>query len=434
MFVQDRKTDSTTPNDSLLHLDIQDENPWEFETVRGRSFSSASYEDDNEDTFENENDTAQTQSTIRPPQSTPLPSSLRLLFEDEATSPQDTLRPPAFQIPHPTTPSPPNSLPPSLSSSPARERIAIKRAATLDNLGDELTAKQGTFVYPPRGMGRSRSKLSSSVPGSEDESSGPASIENTTRSRPSPSPDPSAQANEFKKPLLRDPYKELRSNRFPPNIEIPSRSNSGQIADLSSPAPSLTSESNSSPERSTPRITSRLTRKASESTPDDLTPHANVFLTHRDVNLASPTSFQFPPSPKVFTPLDPGTLSSQKSRSRLTPTHLSTSSPLSSPSSHQSTYSLDISASTRRAPTHNALMPPSITRTRSATALPQATLYPIESPLLRKAPPIDEIPLVPPVKPFARAQRNRSGSDASQTTNPGTPGLRDVLKVCIIYL
>jgi len=38
-------------------------------------------------------------------------------------------------------------------------------------------------------------------------------------------------------------------------------------------------------------------------------------------------------------------------------------------------------------------------------------------------------PLIPPSKPFALSGRSRSGSDTSLSNHPGTPGLKDVLKI-----
>jgi hypothetical protein len=73
-----------------------------------------------------------------------------------------------------------------------------------------------------------------------------------------------------------------------------------------------------------------------------------------------------------------------------------------------------------------------MTRTRSATAVVESPpVYP--PPLVKQlmgSP--DDLPLVPPVKPFAMPRRDRSGSDSSMSGRAptlGTPGLKDVLKV-----
>ncbi|KAF8070235.1 Pkinase-domain-containing protein [Lyophyllum atratum] len=391
----------------LLRLHVEDENPWEFETVRGHSFRHAPY---NEDIVpDTKSDNEPTQSTVRPPPSSTLPSSLRLLFEDDTTPQQETLRPPVFQIPtNSSTPSPPSSVPPSTSPSPARERMAMKRAATLDTLGDELTAKQKSFVYPPRGMARSRSKLSSSVPGSDDE---PTSFDDVSShspgTRPSPSADPSSLdffGDPAKKPTLRE-LRTLRSNRAPSNNDtVSSPSNEDEVNDETSPATTVTPGLPSFTPESLPSKSPLMIRKRSQSTGEALGPRRNGRVDSLD--LASPSSFQFPPSPKPFAPL-----------TKLPSAHI-----------HTVDYHPHILAP-RYMPAPSPMLPTSITRTRSATTLPEAPLSTIEAPLFRKGPTTDATALNPPLKPFALSGRSRSGSDTSLSNNPGTPGLKDVLKI-----
>ncbi|KAJ4488418.1 hypothetical protein J3R30DRAFT_932575 [Lentinula aciculospora] len=112
---------------------------------------------------------------------------------------------------------------------------------------------------------------------------------------------------------------------------------------------------------------------------------------------------------------------------------------MTSPGSHQTTYSLDTSSSNRRNASTSAARPsPSMMRTRSATALPEVQSPPIStfaamSSLHHTDVSTDGLPLLPPVRPFAEPmRRHRSGSDSSstsRTTNLGTPGLKDVLKI-----
>ncbi|KAG5635217.1 hypothetical protein H0H81_012021 [Sphagnurus paluster] len=384
----------------LMQLAVEEENPWEFETVRGRSFRQL-YHDDDVPSDQNADDEP-AQATIRASHSTPLPSSLRLLFEDESTSSastSETLRPPAFQLPTlPSTPSPPNSGSPSLSSSlpssPGRDRMQVKRVPTLEPLGDELTVKQKSFMYPPRTM-RSRSKLSSSVPSSDDEASTPTSFD--TKMMPSPrirTPDPS------KVTALRDP-RTLPSRRSPFEFDHTS-SDEDQVTEETSPATTITPGIPSSTTQSLCRDPPMILRKRSQSTGEALGPRRNGRV---DLDLASPSAFQFPPSPKL-----------------LTGTQTSPSTPIPQ-RSHSHT-----SASTRRMPTVSPSVPPSATRTRAATTLPETPPPNAEASLLRVGVMDEMMPLVPPLKPFALSSRSRSGSDASQT-NPGTPGLRDVLKI-----
>ncbi|KAJ7346514.1 STE/STE20/YSK protein kinase [Mycena albidolilacea] len=321
-----------------LGANIEDENPWEFDTVRASTY----FYQDQEGSGNLEVDPMQTQATIRPP-AAPLPSSLRLLFGEETAAPQESFRVPQFHIPSQrNTPSPP-----ATSVSPGRDR-GIQRGLTVDNIGnigDDLTAKQSAFAFPPRGVGRSRSNLVASVPNSDEE--------------PPDLPLPDAGAEELPSSGTRNSYR----TRGPPNIEIP---------------PSSQAE-------------------------------------HLSFDLASPTH-------------TPAATSSPSIPARASPTHSSTSTLPASPAAHQATYSLDTSASARRFPIQSPRSPPNMTRTRSATALPETAHT--KSTVSNRS--VADPPLVPPTKPFARTGRERSGSDSSNhsyISGLGTPGLKDVLKI-----
>ncbi|KAJ7733783.1 STE/STE20/YSK protein kinase [Mycena maculata] len=289
-----------------LGVNPEEDDPWEFNTVRGSTFI---YQDA-EAPRNHEDDPAQTQATIRPP-AAPLPSSLRLLFEDETAAPQEPFRVPPFAIPSQrNTPSPPNSLP--TSAVPTHTPAA----------------------------------LSTSSP-------------NISTSRPP------------------------------------------------------------------------MNRKRSQSSAEGLTATSNAYSAKRDVDLASPAAFQFPPTQKVLSPSIPSVLplQLQKSHNRTSPTHSSTSTLPVSPGAHQATYSLDTAGSTRRFAAPSPRIAPSMPRTRSATALPETSSAVFVKP---NRPVVDDLPLVPPIKPFARSGRERSGSDSSNTSytaGMGTPGLKDVLKI-----
>ncbi|KAJ7680224.1 Pkinase-domain-containing protein, partial [Mycena polygramma] len=395
------------PHAFNCHMPI-DENPWEFDTVRGSAFLYQDMEmPDN-----SENDSFQTHATIRPP-AAPLPSSLLRLFEDEAATPQDSFRVPPFHIPSQrNTPSPPNPLQTS-AASPGRERLGVKRGLAADNGGDDLTAKQSTFAFPPRAGGRSRSNLATSVPNSDEEN-----------------PDAADGAEE---PSFTGGARNSYRNRGPPHIEIPSSSQAEHLSfDLASPIHTPATVSSSSPNIST---SSRppMNRKRSQSSAEGPTPVVGPLSAKRDVDLASPAAFQFPPTQKILSPSIPAVLplQLQKSHSRTSPTHSSTSTLPVSPNAHQATYSLDTTAGTRRLAAPSPRLAPSMTRTRSATALPEAAHSKPNT--TRQANAVaDHTPLVPPIKPFARSGRERSGSDSSNTgytPGLGTPGLKDVLKI-----
>ncbi|KAF7315354.1 STE/STE20/YSK protein kinase [Mycena indigotica] len=363
-----------------LGMDHEDENPWEFDTVR----ASALFLSELDAPRLSEDDSSQMQATIRPPPAQ-LPSSLRALFEDEATSSQDAFRIPAFQIPSQrNTPSPPAALSP-----PPASRLGIKRGATLDNIGDDLTAKQAFFAFPPRPIGRSRSNLGSALTGSEDDSS--------------------TEANNSDSSSTRTEYRA----RGPHNIAIPAADALAIETDVPGSSSSSTS-SNFTITKPSP------VRKPSQSNLEG----------NRDIDLTSPAAFQFPPPQQSPTIAPVLPLQLHKSHSRHSPTHSSTSSATSipvSPGAHQPAYSLDNTVSPRRFATPTQRPAPSMIRTRSATALPETgPSKPLASRAINMEPP----PLVPPIKPFAR--RQRSGSDSSNTgytPGLGTPGLKDVLKI-----
>ncbi|KAJ7209485.1 Pkinase-domain-containing protein [Mycena pura] len=380
-----------------LGMNIEDENPWEFDTVRGSTFVHPELQMPG-------NNPVQTQATIRPPPA-PLPSSLRLLFEDEATAPQDAFRVPQFHIPSQrNTQSPPSSVPVS-AGSPGRDRMGLKRAG--DSVGDDLTAKQSAFAFPPRAV-RSRSNLAKSVSNSDEES-----LDLST-------PVDDRREESIFSNGTRNGYR----SRGPPNIEIPLSEN--HVSEHTSLIHTPGALPSSSPNISTSRPP--INRKRSQSSAEGLT-------ARQDVNLASPAAFQFPPTQKVYSPSTPLTLPLQphKEPNRTSPTHSSTSTLPVSSGAHQATYSLDNSASTRRFPNSSHRIAPSMTRARSATALPETGHASARlNAASRQANITDELPLVPPVKPFARSGRQRSGSDSSNTSYTpglGTPGLKDVLKI-----
>ncbi|KAG6862205.1 hypothetical protein C0995_002135 [Termitomyces sp. Mi166 len=386
----------------LLGTDVgEDESVWEFETVRGRSFQPDLY---GENPSEAEHESMQ--ATIRSAQSSNLPSSLRALFEDDSLLAQ----PPAFQFPsHSGTRSPPNSILPSTSSSPGKERAAVKKPLMQDSIGDEPTVKQRTFVYPPRGMARSRSKLSSSVPGSDDESA--LHVVSESKLAPFPGVLPSPSLDTLGDPLMkttRDP-RSLRSIRKPHEIDTtPLPHDDGLISDEASPSRTITPGLISSSLENLPLNRPVMGRRRSKSTGEALSLRRDG---RADLDLASPSVFHFPHPVQT----------SSTSHSHLSPTHFSSSTPGSSYSTHQTTYSLDTS-STLHQPAPNPETP-SIARTRSATALLPET----ESQYLRKGQ-ANGVPLLPPLKPFALSDRIRNGSDAGTSMNSSAPGLRDVLK------
>lgn len=327
-----------------------------------------------------------------------------------------------------------------------------------NNIDDIQTAKQMNFAFPPRmSTPRNKSKLSTSVPGSEDEEfttlvvhkerppplgPGIPSISGTYSLTTGESPDRGRGSG----------FRERSASRGLPNIEIPPPLPLDQNVDLGS-VDSPIVPSSSVPEPS-PQATlsSRpvMNRKRSQSSVTGLASRT-ALANQRDHNLAAPGDFQFPLPPN-------GGLSSPvvlplRAHKKASPSHASVSSTSSLLSStHQSTYSLDMSTSSlppRRLPPVGSLpLPPVIHRAHSANATPVAAdgtgSGTSRKPSLSRQASVAVMehvqtlpPLVPPSKPFARATRHRSNSGSSRlsdgnisTQSLGLPGLKDVLKVC----
>ncbi|KAL4268252.1 Protein kinase domain-containing protein [Pleurotus pulmonarius] len=441
---------------------------WEFGTIRAPSSSSSA-----NGHLSPEDENGINQSTIRPPGSSQLPSSLRQLFESDSAPTPEPFRIPAS--PYRSTPSPPialampghSSSSSSAAPSPIRADMLVKNASStsLNIPTTPLDAKSAPFLHP----NRSKSKLATSSRHTSDDERAPSPNggEPRTSSRSPPSPnrsliDETTSNDVTEKPgptRLNPAYRDIRSTRGPPNIEIPPAET--VVIDLNSAAfDSPSTQASSSSTATVVPSELRPSRKRSQSNGDILLasgrkggPPSATHGAGADVNLASPAAFQFPSTQRT----SPGALGpssssfpqsaglsmippqlQQKSHNRLSPTHLSASSPPRSPSSHQSTYSLD----TRRHLPIGPMRPPlSITRARSATALTEASgsgngsypssgipATPRSAATLR---PADVEPLLPPVKPFARKHRDRSDSDSSSTRSNslGLPGLKDALKI-----
>ena len=424
-----------------------EENPWEFDTVRGRS-ASESLSADHDLFLDPESDNSfPSPSTVRPRVPGRLPTSLRGLFDDDSVSEPELFRPPAMPVNgFPGTPSP---SPPSPSS---RDRAAHKRGLLPECSVDDLqTAKQANFAFPPRSSNtRNKSKLSASVSGSEDEDFTSVFKEHLPPlglGLPSSLASPTSSSDLPDRPRSNNGYRERSTSRGLPNIEIPpplTPDPNLNIASASSPLNTPFSTLNESSQL-TPISKTAMSRKRSQSSVT-----GSSSRNAREWSLDSPSDFQFPPPssngmtlPTVF-PL--------RTHSKASPNHASVSS--LSPSAHQTTYSLDASVTclpTRRMPPVGPLpLPPSIHRAHSANATPESLQTESNSQLgnshfsrkpslsrqasvavMENVPPAS--PLVPPVKPFARPPRDRSGSGGSQTSdgaqNMGLPGLKDVLKV-----
>ena len=349
----------------------------------------------------------------------------------------------------------------NVSSTPARGRSpSNSRNLTTPDPGDDpRTAKQSSFVFPPR----ESTPRSKSAGGEPDDNEPPASPLERKRERLPPL-GPGIPRALAPTPVLSDAegppastkpstnYREVRSNRGVPDIEIPEISPIDASVEHFPPIVL----SASSPERAT---TSRplANRKRSQSSAPGLSspPTSATSSSSQDNGLAA-TDFRFPPvSPR------PGGIDRDASASplptfrlphgheRRSPTHssVSTISTISTTSSvHQTSQSLDASILPKRlaSPGGSLPTPPPMVRARSATSTTEANPFaaaqsammnnvkgPGRRPSLNRlgsAPPLDL-----PIRPFAKSRDERSGSPAesSFSTSNGIPlpGLRDVLKV-----
>lgn len=434
---------------------MDDENPWEFDTVRGRSTSSIeSFEPDSSLLTLLEDEMAGGQSTVRPPPISNVPATLRNLFDYGDPPPPEPFRMPTFDTPSDdpllTNPSLNVSMTPARGRSPSRVGLATPEPT----LGEDLrTAKQSSFIFPPKAS-TPRSKSSG---GEQDENDlPPVSPVDRKRERLPPlgpgiprmlAPAPTLADSDEKPPIppsnkTGPSYREVRSTRGMPDIEIPAPSGVAAAAD--SPPPIVLSSS--SPEQATRKLPV-INRKRSQSS-------VAAPSTPRERNLATP-DFRFPPvapSP-LSSERDPVTASPTPTfrlnhgHDRRSPTHssVSTISTISTSSSiHQTSQSLDASILPKRlaSPGGSLPTPPPIMRARSATATTESSPFaaaqnsimnlktPSRRPSLNRLASAPALDL--PVRPFARSQ-DRSGSPAESTfnTSMGTPlpGLRDVLKV-----
>ncbi|KAL6305032.1 hypothetical protein BKA93DRAFT_825363 [Sparassis latifolia] len=429
-----------------------DENTWEFDTVRGRS----SFEIADFNHTLDEDLPLSSYPTIRPTANSRVPATLRMLFETETTA-LDPFRIPTLDQSQSDLQSDFSVLS-TLSNSPVRGRSPLKVPPTVEQDGDDLeTAKQTDFVFPPRtSTPRAKSKLAMKSSAWDDQPSesaaerlpplGPGIPLGTAPVLPGRA---SLEADMSTGSGKATPsYREVRSTRGLPDIEIPSSSDGSPFATtLDLPTPPIIL-SVSSPEQS---VTARpaVNRKRSQSSAAGLA----SLSPREDREVRSAGGFHFPsPPPSAASAQGRFPPHSPRSSTHLPAGHHSTSpahasvSTISTTSSgtHQFTHSLDAALSPRRLPSPALLpTPPLITRARSATAVAEpgnrntsatAGLKTMSrKPSLNRQATVAVMETVnstimPPVKPFARIREDRSGSPADRSSVQ-LPGLKDVLKI-----
>lgn len=363
----------------------EEQNSWEFDTVRARSSTDTQGEPINEEVDEGLN---------RSVVNTRIPASLRLLFGEESRGPsKDAFSgfPGTGQLrSRSNTPTVGlgTGAAESYSHIPDRDKPPSRRhgGGGGEHTSDE-TVRRLDFVFPPRSgqPSRTKSKLASSIPTSEDEDRQPPSPErerarlphlgpvhvhghshghgrgigDATMSTHSVTPHGRASGNISSSsndmfptgsPARANPsYKDVRTSRGLPNISIPPVNMHGSLdMTFDSPADITATEElqqSSSPSKSNFSMP-LFNRKRSQSSAT-----ASSSTSPRKLNF--PSDFHFPPvasTANIAGPSLPPPISSfnrAKSHNAMSPSHGSLSSSSSesrSPAAHQTTHSLDNNA------------------------------------------------------------------------------------------
>lgn len=132
---------------SLLKIAEDDDDLWQFDTIRRKSLMNVQNDDDDMD-LPSSVDPPSIAPTVRPAP-TRLPTSLRGLFDDD-TAPNGTLKPslpPSTTIPVFTPP---------VVSSPAREVASTKKVGLPEGVDDVQLAKYNAFSFPSHQPRRSQ--------------------------------------------------------------------------------------------------------------------------------------------------------------------------------------------------------------------------------------------------------------------------------------
>ncbi|KAH9001988.1 Pkinase-domain-containing protein [Lactarius hatsudake] len=410
-----------------------DENPWEFDTVRGRSFDtsgSGSPQAANEDG---------TLATVRP-QPSKLPTSLRHLFDSDTASVPDPFRIPGFNssnkevastIPNSLFPPPSPVVPPPPPPPPSvpRDRAARRALRIESSFEDGPNLSTATFAFPPRTI--SRGTKAKVINGFEDQ--GNSSSSHTGHAeRPSTAPgSPTFEITPDGNNTIVSKFVGRRDQRLDPSdldLEAVFR-RPGHEANLP-----VISKDDGPPADVKSAVFARrgpASRKRSQSSTQGPRPSL-------EQNSPLPPDFQFP----EHTSSSDSSFSSSvlRVRPRMSPTRAGASkTPVSL---HTSTHSLDarIPASAPRRPSPPGLAPPVLGRSRSATPADDTPPDPHAEPLpgghrsqrrpsLHRLASLAVMETAPQSKASSKPARGRSGNSAGGVGDlSGVPGLKDVLK------
>ncbi|KAF8647096.1 hypothetical protein AX16_006930 [Volvariella volvacea WC 439] len=373
----------------------EDENTWEFDTVRGRGLNFSHLGD----SLHPDDGTTPAQATIRPPAPAALPVSLRNLFGDNDTTASDPFRTP--HLAPPSTPSLSIQIPPTPPPLFPAETPTVLRPKTPDADGGRTMMRlpdraRSRSVAPSPQVDRGQPFPSISAPSGPD-ASGDAHEDLSTH----PEPSPTIPA------IAREP----RSFGSQPELRAPEATDTKKSNEVRAPPP---------------------LRKRSQSAGGGLNAQRNGLGPRPTHDLGLPSTFQFPPN-QARSPLVISTAPSSTHSSRDHGRHPSNLiSPTSPSSTHQTTYSLDASTPSRRLAAPGSLSPNVITRTRSATAIPEPSPHHGSADHGDSRKPSTTIthidPLASPLK-FTQDRADQFSRGITPTTHLGTPGLKDVLKI-----
>ncbi|KAG6820991.1 hypothetical protein H0H93_008620 [Arthromyces matolae] len=370
----------------LLGVEGDEADLWEFETVRGRPFKSDLY-GSIRTPAENEHEEQTLQSTVRSAPPSNFPSSLRSIFEDDSYPPQSQRL--ATMQSSPQSDAPSYQSTPLPSTSTGNDRSASKRPQALGANEEQPTVKQRTFMYPPREMTRSRSKLSSSIPMSDDEDSS----DNFNSMLAAPFFDD--------KNLSDSATKTLRVQPIPLELNAPTlfHRDGEHQDDEASPATTITP---GYPSMRDPLSRSAIGRRRSKSTGEALDAQRDG---DADLDLTSASTFHFPSSSNAPI-LSPE--SNPSAHDRFPPSHPGSSTQGGVQTTHQTTYSLDTS--------------------RSHSSSTRATTFSDSEDQTSRRGQINGPHLLLPFKPPNPLDKTKAVSEAFLNANSVAPGLKDVLK------
>ena len=419
-----------------------DETPWEFDTVRGRSFDASGLGTPQVTLCEDE-----ASATVKQP-SSKLPTSLRHLFDADVTTAPDPFRIPGFNAAsRDAVSSLPGSpvVPPSPATPFARDRAARRALRVENSFEDGPNLSTTPFAFPPRTITRAtKAKVGVGLSPPDDEiNTAPPYPGHPDKPSTLPIFSPSASetmGNESNSPVF-VPSKfpgrrDLRLDSSEPDLETSLQGSGFEVK--------LLTTANDDGLPADARLVPALSRRTPPSRNRSQSTAQGPAIPVQEQNLPLPSDFHFPQHSSSPDPASSGT--GFRPRARMSPTRTDPSKV--EPSLHNPAHSLDarISSGYPLRPSPPSLVPPALGRSRSATPADDAHQDTHAGPLpggfksqqrpslhrLASLPVIEMPPTAPSAKPISKTVRGRSGNSAGGVGDlSGIPDLKDVLKVSL---